>query len=170
MSSHEVPAAPRLVRRATTSDVAFIMATERMPGYDSLVASWTAEQHGLALASSTVQYLIVEAPAGESAGFAILEGLDDLHQGVKLKRIALVDPGRGLGAAFLAAIQEWVFTRSDAERLWLDVFVSNERARRAYRSAGLSEDGLLRQAYLLPSGERVDRVIMSILRSEWERR
>ena len=170
MSSPDEPAAPRLVRRAIATDVAFIMSTERMPGYDALVASWTSQQHALALADSTVEYLIIEAPVGEPAGFAILEGLGDLHQGVKLKRIALTRPGYGLGAAFLDDIQDWVFTRSTAARLWLDVFVSNERARRAYRRAGLSEDGLLRQAYVLPSGERVDRVIMSILRSEWERR
>ena len=59
-----------MVRRAIATDVAFIMSTERMPGYDALVASWTSQQHALALADSTVEYLIIEAPVGEPAVLA----------------------------------------------------------------------------------------------------
>jgi len=170
VSSPDASGSHHRVRPAHASDVGYIMATERLPGYDVLVASWTADEHALALASPSVAYLVIEAPPGIPAGFAILEGLDDVHHGVKLKRIALSNPGRGLGAAFLAEILAWVFTTTSAGRLWLDVFVANERARRAYRRAGFSEDGLLRQAYVLSSGERVDRVLMSILRGEWQRR
>ena len=31
----------------------------------------------------------------------------------------------------------------------------------------MREDGLLRQAYRMPDGSRVDRYVMSVLRSEW---
>jgi diamine N-acetyltransferase len=51
--------------------------------------------------------------------------------------------------------------------VWLDVFTHNERARHVYRSVGFTEDGLLRQAYRLADGTRVDRVLMSVLRAEW---
>lgn len=159
--------APPLLRPAHIADIAYVMATERLPGYDRLVACWSEEEHVRSLALPGVAYLVFEAPRGVPAGFAILEGLDDVHHGVKLKRIALENPGRGLGAAFLAQLADWVFTRTDAARLWLDVFTDNERAVRAYLRAGYRNDGLLRQAYVRPSGERVDRYLMSILRQEW---
>ena len=164
------PAPPARVRRATAADIPYIMATEQLPGYDVLVAAWSADEHARSLARDDVAYFVLEGGDGAPAGFAILEGLDDVHHGIKLKRIALAAPGRGLGGAFLADLARWVFTQTGAARWWLDVFVSNERARRAYLRAGFREDGLLRQAYVLPSGERVDRVLMSVLRPEWEAR
>lgn len=163
------PAAPDRIRRAMPADIDFILATERLPGYDRLVAQWTATEHAAAMVRADVAYLVMEAPPGSAAGFAICEGLDDPHLGVKLKRIAVVAPGAGVGTAFLRALMHWVFTETGTQRLWLDVFVWNDRARRAYRRVGMSEDGLLRQAYVMPDGERVDRVLMSILRTEWER-
>ena len=170
MGSPETRALHRSVRVAGPADVDFIVATERLPGYEALVARWSEREHHEALARPAVAYLVLESPTGSPAGFAILEGLDDRHEGVKLKRIAVSEPGLGHGLAFVQAIIEWVFTQTGAARLWLDVFDYNARARHVYRRAGLSEDGLLRQAYVLPSGERVDRVLMSILRGEWERR
>lgn len=154
------------LRIGTAADIDYVMATERLPGNEVLTARWTREQHVAALARPGTRYLIGGAPP---AGFAILENIDDPHEGAKLKRIAVTAPGTGFGQPFLGAIIEWVFASTPVERLWLDVFTYNDRARHVYRRAGMSEDGLLRQAYVLPSGVRADRVIMSILRSEWSR-
>jgi diamine N-acetyltransferase len=60
-----------------------------------------------------------------------------------------------------------VFSTTAVDRLWLDVFTHNDRARHVYARAGLREDGLLRYAYRLPDGTRCDRYLMSILRREW---
>ncbi len=97
----------------------------------------------------------------------ILQPVADRHEGTKLKRICVNPPGQGLGALVLRALMDWVFVTLPTDRLWLDVFTHNERARRAYRRAGFTEDGLLRAAYRLPDGATADRVIMSVLRSEW---
>ena len=142
------------------------MATERLPGFDRLVAISTEDEHRARLASAEARYLIGRSPEGASRGFALLEGVSDRHEGVKLRRIAVVEPGRGFGRPFTAAVIDWTFTQTGTDRLWLDVFADNDRARHVYRSLGFREDGLLRQAYLR-GGERVDRVLMSILRDEW---
>ena len=157
------------LRLGGPADFDYVMATERLPGNEVLTARWTREQHAAALAREGTRYLIGGSPRAPQAGFAILENVDDRHEGAKLKRIAVSEPGTGFGQPFLLAVIGWVFASTPAERLWLDVFTYNERARHVYRRVGLREDGLLRQAYVLPSGERADRIIMSILRSEWSR-
>jgi len=156
-----------VLRRATPPDVGFIVATERLPGYDRLVGRWEADEHHRALSRTDTRYLIGGVPGGAPEGFVILQPHGDLHEGSKVKRIAVQRPGAGFGTALLGEVVRWVFENSNVERVWLDVFVHNERARRAYARVGFREDGLLRQAYRLPDGSLVDRVIMSVLRREW---
>jgi diamine N-acetyltransferase len=163
------PAARPSLRRAAAGDLDFVMATERLPGYEALTARWTRAEHLAALARGDTCYLLGAWPESPPEGFAILERITDVHEGAKLKRIAVTRPGTGFGRPFLGAVVDWVFGSTGAERLWLDVFSDNERARHVYRRAGFREDGLLRQAYVLPSGARVDRVLMSVLRNEWQR-
>jgi RimJ/RimL family protein N-acetyltransferase len=156
-----------LLRDAGPADVDFVVATERLPGYERLTAHWSRAEHEAALAREDTRYLVGGRPGGVLEGFAILQPLRDVHEGAKLKRICVTRPGGGFGRPFLAAVIDWVFSATDNERLWLDVFTYNERARHVYRRAGLREDGLLRHAYRMPDGARVDRCIMSVLRSEW---
>ena len=163
-------AGPLLLRTATTADVDFIASAERSPGYERLTAQWTPEEHRAALARDDTRYLVGARPAGALEGFAILQPFHDVHEGAKLKRIAVTRPGEGFGRALLTAVIDWVFETTDNERLWLDVFTHNERARHVYRAAGLREDGLLRHAYRLADGSRADRVLMSMLRPEWRSR
>lgn len=161
------PAPAVALRPATPQDVEFIVATERLPGYDRLVGRWEADEHHHALTRSDTRYLIGAVPGGPPRGFVILQPHGDVHEGSKIKRIAVETPGEGFGTALLNGAIRWVFANSSVERVWLDVFVHNDRARRAYARVGLREDGLLRQAYRLPDGSLVDRVIMSVLRCEW---
>lgn len=156
-----------LLRTATPADLDFVVATERLPGYELLTARWSRDEHAAALARDDTRYLIGSRPGAGPEGFAILQPLRDPHEGAKLKRICVTRPGSGFGQPFLAAVIDSVFATTDNERLWLDVFTHNERARHAYRRVGMREDGLLRHAYRMPDGTRADRCIMSILRSEW---
>ena len=156
-----------VLRPATAADIEFVFATERLPGYDRLTAQWSREEHAAALLRQDTRYLVGARAGGELEAFAILQPLNDPHEGAKLKRICVAHPGGGFGRPFLAAVIDWVFSSTANERLWLDVFTHNERARHVYRRAGMREDGLLRHAYRMPDGSRADRCIMSILRSEW---
>ena len=58
-----------------------------------------------------------------------------------------------------------IFERHQPNRLWLDVFPDNERARRLYKKTGFVEEGLLRENYFW-NGEFRSVVIMSILARE----
>ncbi|MBS0373311.1 MAG: GNAT family N-acetyltransferase [Proteobacteria bacterium] len=160
-------AAAPLIRLAERADLSFVHATERLPGYERLTAAWTTAEHEAALARDDTRYLVGGRDAGVLEGFAILQPLEDPHEGAKLKRICVARAGEGFGGPFLEAVIRWVFTTTSNDRLWLDVFTHNERARHVYRRAGLREDGLLREAYRMPDGTRADRCIMSVLRREW---
>jgi RimJ/RimL family protein N-acetyltransferase len=87
-----------------------------------------------------------------------------------LKRIAVAHPGKGVGTVFLGLVLDEAFGRIGAERFHLDCFADNLRAQRSYEKLGLTRDGVMRKAYRLVDGTRVDLVMMAILKSEWEAR
>src|ERR1700744_1785665 len=99
---------------AGPQDIAFIMTTERMPGFEKLVGRWSEQAHRAALAAAGHAYLLGIDPAGERAAFAIVRDLDDAHGNVCLKRIAVTAPGRGMGRDFVGALGGWAFTPAAA--------------------------------------------------------
>ena len=159
-----------ILRRAGRDDLAFIMTTERLPGFELMVGRWSRDVHLRCLAAPSYAYLIGARADGEPAGFAILRDLDDPHGNVCLKRIAVAEPGRGFGGAFLDGVVDWAFHQTDAHRVWLDVLADNARARHVYSTHGMNDEGRLRGAYQLPDGGRVDLVVMSLTRPEWAAR
>ncbi len=128
------------LRNAKPDDLDFILALEARPEYRDLIYRWPRERHLAALEDPEHLHLLAEAEGGP-LGFAILSGLTTPERSVELRRIALADPGRGLGRAFLQAVIRKTFEELKAARLWLDVFADNARARAAYRRAGFVEDG-----------------------------
>lgn len=158
------------LRPAGPEDIAFIMATERSPGFEKLVGRWSEEAHRAALTTVSHAYLLGMDAAGERAGFAIVRDLDDAHGNVCLKRIAVTAPGRGFGSGFVGALVRWAFTHTAAHRLWLDVMAHNARARHVYGAHGFVEEGVMRGAYLGADGGRIDLVLMSLLRPDWRQK
>ncbi|HYN45898.1 MAG TPA: GNAT family N-acetyltransferase [Allosphingosinicella sp.] len=154
------------VERASPDDIPALMAIERLPGYDDLVGRWEQGKHLAEMASPSNLYFALRE--GETlAGFAIVLGLDDPNNRAHLKRIAVAEPGRGAGAALLAGLVDRVFTDSGTNRLDLDVFAGNARAKRAYEKAGFTAEGLLREHHRADDGGYRDAWLMSILRREW---
>lgn len=143
-----------------------MMAIERGEGYDTLVGRSDARQHAARFGRDDVGIWLLKE-GGHARAFAILEGLTDPHGGVYLRRIATAERGQGLGPRLLRATLAWSFLDMDAPRYWLDVLQHNFQARKVYAQAGMQDEGVMRQAYRLPDGSRIDRIIMSILATEW---
>jgi RimJ/RimL family protein N-acetyltransferase len=155
---------------AQPADIPFIMATERIPGFEKLVGRWPEEDHLAALRAPGYAYFLGVNEAGEHMAFAIIRDINDAHGNVCLKRIAAAVPGQGVGSKFLGMVVRWVFTETDTYRLWLDVLSDNARARHVYLSHGFVEEGLLRNAYKLTDDSRIDLILMSLLRPDWRLR
>jgi len=151
---------------AAPADIPAIMGIERLPGYDRLVGRWEADKHRAEMADPAVRYFGLRE-AGALAGFAIVLGLADPNCRAHLKRIAVAAPGKGAGARLLRGVVDGVFAGSETNRLDLDVFVGNDRAKRAYERAGFTAEGVMREHHRTDVGYR-DVWLMSILRREWE--
>ncbi len=73
---------------------------------------------------------------------------------------------RGYGTDALNAMCDFGFGALRLERIELDVYAANDRARRSYEKAGFVLEGTLRHAHF-SEGEPRDVHRMSLLRSEW---
>ena len=74
--------------------------------------------------------------------------------------------GQGLGTDAMFALLDFGFGQLRLERLWLEVYDFNTRARRSYDKAGFKLEGVERHA-VYKSGGYHDVQLMSILRDEW---
>lgn len=86
--------------------------------------------------------------------------------------IGIGDPdyrGRGYGRDALGALLEYAFRLRNLRKVWLTVNGDNERAMRAYRASGFTEEGRQRDQ-VWSAGAYVDLVYMGILCAEWATR
>lgn len=155
------------LRLARAEDIPAIMTLERFPHYRTFVGNWTEDEHRAKMAGTDCRYLVAEEEPGEMAGFAILRGLSSPNRSIRLQRIVVANPGRGVGRRMLAAIEDYVFRTLKAHRLWLDVFETNTRAIHVYESLGFRREGILREA-ILRDGADHTQLLMSILDREYE--
>lgn len=159
-----------ILRRAAAADLEAIMSIERGPGFEAFVSRSSLARHEAMLASGDFAYFVGTDASGAVVAFAILRDLEDPHGNLYLQRVAVREPGEGVGVAFLRELVDWAFRETSAHRFWLSCFADNSRARRAYEKLGFTRDGVLREAYRAPDGRRLDLTMMALLRGEWEER
>jgi diamine N-acetyltransferase len=153
------------IRASTPADLPFLLELERrfsdlgFVGADDLLA------HERAMADGDCSYCTIEVD-GERSGHIVLRGLTSPHRSIEIRRIVMATPGGGVGRRALQSVIHRAFHEIGAHRVWLDVFVDNDRARHVYRSLGFVEEGTLRECVRV--GERYNSlVIMSILEPEY---
>lgn len=154
------------VARATEADLAFIMETERLPGYDAFIGRSEESQHRARMANDHAAHFIAW-DCDRPVGFAILRDWNTADGITLLMRIAMAEPGRGYGKDFLRALIDRVFSETRCHRFWLGQFPGNRRARHVYESVGFTAEGIARGNVFL-YGRHHDELILSILRPEWE--
>jgi RimJ/RimL family protein N-acetyltransferase len=105
-----------------------------------------------------------ERPIGE----AMLFDLDRLNGNAELG-IFIGEKdlwGKGYGTDAVNALVDFGFGTLRLERIWLNVWTENARARRAYEKAGFVHEGTLRHDRY-ERGQYTDGHVMAILRDEW---
>jgi RimJ/RimL family protein N-acetyltransferase len=167
--------APRVRLRPTLlSDLGFVGTVETDPANLPFITPWERTQHEGAVRFPDFRHFIIEtAPDWSHAGFVILQGCRSPHGSVELKRLVLQPKGQGLGRACVRQLKAMAFRELRAHRFWLDVKVSNERARSLYDSEGFLEEGRLRESVRvrLAGADGYDSlVVMSMLDREYQAR
>jgi RimJ/RimL family protein N-acetyltransferase len=155
-----------VITRATEADLPFIMETERLPGYESFIGRSDEIQHRARMANGHCMHFIAR-DSYKPVGFAILRDWNSQDGITLLMRIAMAEPERGQGTAFMRALIDRVFTETQCYRFWLGQFTDNARARHVYESVGFTAEGIARGAVFL-YGRHHDELILSILRPEWD--
>ncbi|MGB1026710.1 MAG: GNAT family N-acetyltransferase, partial [Rhodospirillaceae bacterium] len=153
-------------RPGRLTDLPFILRQESRPEFNCNLIPWPRQQHLDAMAGSTHQYILFQDSMEQPMGYAILAGLTSPHQAIELVRLVARHPGIGMGRVMLGAVMTHAFTALEANRLWLDVFTDNARARHLYRALGFVEEGVLRDVIKREDSYR-SLVIMSLLRREY---
>jgi diamine N-acetyltransferase len=153
-------------RSATAADIAQICRLETLPQFRMFVGSWAADQHLQNLADPDASYIVAEDEQGNITAFAILRGLLSEHRAVEIKRFVVGVPNQGTGKKFLAEIADRAFSDYGAHRLYLDVFVNNDRARHVYETFGFRKEGIMRDA-IYRDGTYHSLVLMSLLDGEY---
>jgi len=154
------------LRPACSEDLIYILALEQKFREMRLLGGSEPAVHQRQLVNPDCLYWIVETETGR-AGFVILRDIHSKDRNVELQRIAIAEPGQGLGSQVLHAVMDKVFGEFGAHRLWLDTYSDNTRAQHVYRSAGFSEEGVLRECKKWGDEYR-SLMLMSILESEYK--
>lgn len=156
------------IRPASEADIAFLMATERQPGYDRLVGRFTEDEHKANLRDATAAYQIAVGDDDTPLGFVLFRTLDDVHKNLYIKRVIVASPDKGTGTVMMTLCLNWAFGDATAERVWLTHLPDNHRARALYSKLGFQHEGVLRHAYGRADGTRGDLMQMSLLKAEWQ--
>lgn len=114
--------------------------------------------------------MVVDNATGAWVGEVVLNDWDAGNESCNF-RILLGPRGRnrGLGSEATRLLLDHAFTHLPLHRISLGVYAFNPRALRVYEKAGFVVEGREREA-LRYDGERVDQVLMSVLRPEWAAR
>ena len=154
------------IRPTTVADLAYVLSVEADSDASPFIRVWSRAAHEQAIVDPNHEHLIIVDDSGP-AGFVLLAGLADADASIELRRIVVGVKNQGIGRRALQLIIAHVFSDLKAHRLWLDVIVENERARRSYQAVGFVEEGVLREA-LRQADSYASLIVMSILRPEWE--
>ena len=139
----------------------------RSPLSIAMEEGWFArllERHG----SEIWHFVICRVADGRPVGALDLHEID-LVNGSAGVGIVIGDPAdtnQGYGSDALRALIAFGFGELRLERIWLDVYAFNERARHVYERVGFVHEGTFRKG-LYRDGRYHDVHRMAILREEW---
>ena len=153
------------IARASTADIPFVMATERLPGNEGLVGRFEQNEHEVALADRSNAYFIGSI-AGKPVGFVIMQRWASETRRTLIRRVIAAETGNRIGRELLSKVIDVILAETKADLLWLNVRPNNIRAQRCYSALGFS---FAERAFVAEAGES-GSLLMVLQRSGWEQR
>ena len=128
------------IRHACLADADFISRVEQDLDNAPWVANWPLGWRIQKLGDDDFLQTIIERKDGTPIGFAIFRDMLMKEQQVQLKRIALIDKGKGYGKETLYLIQDFAFNILHTSRLYLSTRAANIRAQSIYKATGFTPE------------------------------
>ena len=144
-----------------------VRSTVRQPDFHPTLTeeerTWYETRH---LQSDRLDLAVVDSASGECVGEVVLNELSEIDNSCGF-RILLGPQGRdrGIGSEATRLIIDHAFSSTRLNRIELEVYQFNPRARHVYERAGFVFEGVKRSSFKFDD-EYVDTVMMSILRSD----
>ena len=153
------------LRPTLLADLDFVLAAEQHPDNAETIGHWTRARHEAAIACAEEGHFVVDC-AGQRVGYLIVIGLGNPDRSLLLKRVVIVEKGKGYGRQAVQWVKHYAFETLKFHRLRLDVLISNARAKSLYLSEGFTLEGTLRDGYKTADGYE-SLHILSMLETEY---
>ncbi len=118
------------------------------------------------VAEDRIVWAIIENSTGRVVGESVLNDLDAGNRSCGFRIWISGARDKGLGTEATRLTLQHAFADQGLNRVSLEVYDFNPRARRVYEKVGFRHEGTLREA-LLFDGSWIDAHVMSILAREW---
>lgn len=118
---------------------------------------------------SKLDFTIVKRDIGKPIGRIYISRIDKSTDSLDITKYYIGERdmwGLGLGKEVLRELLEYCFTFMHMERVTLDYYTANKKAKALYESLGFKAEGVARNA-ARKNGKYYDLNLMSILRSEF---
>ena len=165
-----------VIRDVVFSDYEYFARWEVDPDmtkYFSLDAGRTYEDvvtEGFEFMNNTgvLDLTITEKAGGEPLGRIIITRIDEHSRSLDITKIYVGGErrGSGIGSEALLGLMKYLFEERGLQRVTLDYYTGNTRARDLYRKLGFVDEGIARNA-TCKDGKYYDLNLMSILRDEY---
>jgi RimJ/RimL family protein N-acetyltransferase len=134
---------------------------------DGQLRAWYATRNEQ---TDRLDLMVVDRKTNQCVGEVVLNDWNQANESCNF-RIDIGPDGsdRRLGSEATRMTVEYAFIHLPVHRIELEVYAFNPRAYRVYEKAGFIVEGRRREAFRF-DGERVDAIVMSILKPEWESR
>jgi len=119
---------------ARKQDLSTFIEMESAADTSQFIMSYSLEQHQIEMKNSNVIYLSI-MNQGDISGFIILSSDNDFKD-IEFRRIVVASKGKGVGQLAIKAMEQYCAAILKANRIWLDVFETNNRGQHIYQKLG----------------------------------
>lgn len=129
-----------VIRKAHISDADFMRSVELDEDNSPWVANWPLGWRIAKFGDNDFLQAIIEKEDGTAIGFIIFRDMLIKESKIQLKRIAIMEKGKGYGKEALHLVQELAFNVFATKQLYLSTKQNNLRAQRIYKATGFIPD------------------------------
>ena len=129
-----------VIRRARIADADFMQSVELEPDNSPWVANWSLGWRIAKFGDEDFLQTVIEKTDGTPIGILIFRGMRNVKEKLELKRIALIEKGKGYGKEVLYLAQKLAFDMFETQYLYLGTKETNIRAQSIYKATGFTPD------------------------------